>query len=78
MKWLAVLAVAPLFAAETVTFNRDIAPLIFHSCSSCHRQGEAAPFPLLTYQQVRNHALQIAAVTARRYHAAVAARAGIR
>ena len=67
MKWLAVLAVAPLFAAETVTFNRDIAPLIFHSCSSCHRQGEAAPFPLLTYQQVRNHALQIAAVTARRY-----------
>jgi Flp pilus assembly protein TadD/mono/diheme cytochrome c family protein len=67
MKWLAVLAVAPLFAAEPVTFNRDIAPLIFYSCSSCHRQGEAAPFPLLTYQQVRNHALQIAAVTARRY-----------
>jgi len=67
MKWLGVLAVAPLFAAESATFNRDIAPLIFQNCSSCHRPGEAAPFPLLTYEHVRNHALQIAAVTARRY-----------
>ena len=31
-----------------MTFNRDIAPIIFHSCSTCHRPGEAAPFSLLT------------------------------
>ncbi|HZW92113.1 MAG TPA: tetratricopeptide repeat protein [Candidatus Eremiobacteraceae bacterium] len=46
-----------------VTFNRDIAPIIFHSCSSCHRPGEAAPFSLLTYEDVKKHARQIAEVT---------------
>src|SRR5215467_11279212 len=46
-----------------VTFNRDIAPIIFHSCSSCHRPGEAAPFSLLTYSDVKKHARQIADVT---------------
>ncbi len=46
-----------------VTFNRDIAPIIFHSCSSCHRPGEAAPFSLLTYSDVKKHARQIAEVT---------------
>ncbi len=45
------------------TFNRDIAPIIFHSCSTCHRPGEAAPFSLLTYSDVKKHARQIAEVT---------------
>ena len=49
--------------APQVTFNRDIAPIIFHSCSSCHRPGEAAPFSLLTYSDVKKHARQIAEVT---------------
>ncbi|MFZ0293994.1 MAG: tetratricopeptide repeat protein [Candidatus Sulfotelmatobacter sp.] len=46
-----------------VTFNRDIAPIIFNSCASCHRPGEAAPFSLLTYEDVKKHARQIAEVT---------------
>jgi tetratricopeptide (TPR) repeat protein len=46
-----------------VTFNRDIAPIMFHSCASCHRPGEAAPFSLLTYADVKKHAQQIAEVT---------------
>src|SRR5579872_3727277 len=46
-----------------VTFNRDIAPIIFHSCSTCHRPCEAAPFSLLTYSDVKRHARQIAGVT---------------
>ena len=51
-------------ASETqVTFNRDIAPIIFSSCASCHRPGEAAPFSLLTYEDVKKHARQIAEVT---------------
>ena len=54
-------------AAEPVTFNRHIAPLIFQYCSPCHRPGEAGPFPLLTYQDARQHASQIVAVTRRRY-----------
>jgi Flp pilus assembly protein TadD len=46
-----------------VTFNRDIAPIIFHSCATCHHPGEAGPFPLLTYSDVKKHARQIADVT---------------
>lgn len=46
-----------------VTFNRDIAPIVFRSCSSCHRPGEAAPFSLLTYSDAKKHARQIAEVT---------------
>jgi tetratricopeptide (TPR) repeat protein len=50
-------------ADSPVTFNRDIAPIIFHSCSSCHHPGEAGPFPLLTYSDVKKHARQISDVT---------------
>src|SRR5215831_17298466 len=46
-----------------VAFNRDIAPIIFRSCSSCHRPGEAAPFSLLTFADTKRHARQIAEAT---------------
>jgi Tfp pilus assembly protein PilF len=46
-----------------VTFNRDIAPILFHSCAMCHRPGEAAPFSLLTYSDAKKHARQIADAT---------------
>ncbi|HWW86905.1 MAG TPA: cytochrome c, partial [Vicinamibacterales bacterium] len=52
---------------RTVTFNRDIAPLVFRSCATCHRPGDAAPFSLVTYDEVRQHARQIATVTESRY-----------
>jgi tetratricopeptide (TPR) repeat protein len=48
---------------QPVTFNRDIAPIIFHSCAVCHHPGEAGPFSLLTYSDVKKHASQIAEVT---------------
>ncbi|HZY60585.1 MAG TPA: hypothetical protein VFE56_12535, partial [Candidatus Binataceae bacterium] len=67
MRWIALwLAMLPL-AAEPVTFNKHIAPVIFQYCSPCHRPGEAAPFSLLTYADARKHASQIAAVAERRY-----------
>ena len=53
--------------AQQVTFNRDIAPIVFHYCAPCHRPGEAGPFPLLTYSEAKAHARQIAAVTATRF-----------
>ena len=54
-------------AADTpVTFNKQIAPIIFNNCSSCHRPGEAAPFSLLTYQDAMKKARIIATVTASR------------
>src|ERR1700675_2784092 len=67
MRWSVLFLLTLPLAAEPVTFNKDIAPLIFQYCSPCHRPGEAAPFPLLTYEDVRKHASQIVAVTERRY-----------
>ncbi len=54
-------------ASDKVTFNRDIAPIVYHYCASCHRPGEAGPFPLLTYQDVKKHGNQIVAVTQTRF-----------
>src|SRR5688572_3254495 len=50
-------------APATVTFNRDIAPIIHRNCSACHRPGEAAPFSLLNYSDVAKKAKTIAKVT---------------
>jgi hypothetical protein len=36
-----------------VTFSKDVAPILQAHCQTCHRPGEAAPFPLLTYEQAR-------------------------
>ena len=54
-------------ASEAVTFNRDVAPILFAKCASCHRPGEAAPFKLLSYDEARRRARQIAEVTHRRF-----------
>jgi hypothetical protein len=60
---------APLQAATLpeVTFNKQIAPIIYNNCSSCHRPGEAAPFSLLSYQDVAKRGKLIAKVTESRY-----------
>ena len=47
-----------------VTFNREIAPIIHRNCSACHRPGEAAPFALLSYEEVAKKGKMIAKVTA--------------
>lgn len=52
---------------DAPTFNKDIAPVLFARCAVCHRPGEAAPFSLLTYQDARKRAEQIADVTESRY-----------
>jgi tetratricopeptide (TPR) repeat protein len=62
-----------------VTFNKDIAPILFDNCASCHRpiasspqtEGDplcvaGAPFPLLEYASVQPRARQIAAATSTR------------
>lgn len=50
-----------------LTFNKDIASIIFRNCVDCHHPGGAAPFSLLTYEDVKLRARQIAAVTKSRY-----------
>ncbi|HEX7794549.1 MAG TPA: tetratricopeptide repeat protein [Vicinamibacterales bacterium] len=46
-----------------VTFNRDVAPILYSNCTTCHRPGEAAPFSLLTYNDAKQRAGLIASVT---------------
>ena len=47
--------------AATPTFHKDIEPILQKRCQSCHRDGEAAPMPLLTYEQARPWAKAIRA-----------------
>ncbi len=47
---------------RSVTFNRDIAPIIYDKCASCHRPGQAGPFSLLTYKDIAKRAKTIDAV----------------
>jgi len=51
----------------TVTFNRDIAPIVYANCVVCHRPGESAPFSLLDYGQTRKRAGLITALTTSRF-----------
>jgi Copper type II ascorbate-dependent monooxygenase, C-terminal domain len=39
--------------AVSVTFTKDVAPIIFNKCANCHRPGEVAPMALTSYQEVR-------------------------
>lgn len=57
---------APKAMPQQITFNRDIAPIVFRNCAQCHHPGEAGPFPLLTYADVKTHGRQIAFVTSKR------------
>jgi len=35
------------------TFSKDVAPILYKNCTSCHRPGEIAPMSLLTYADAR-------------------------
>src|SRR5690348_17607203 len=47
------LALVASASTVTVTFSKDVAPILEKNCQTCHRPGEAAPMSLLTYQQAR-------------------------
>jgi mono/diheme cytochrome c family protein len=49
------------------TFAGDVAPILYQKCVTCHRPGEAAPFALISYEDVTKKGRQIAKVTASRY-----------
>jgi hypothetical protein len=40
-------------APATPTYSKDVAPILYRSCTSCHRPGEIGPMSLLTYSDVR-------------------------
>ena len=41
------------------TFTKDVAPILYRNCASCHRRGEIGPMSLITYQDVRPWAKSI-------------------
>ncbi len=41
---------------EEITFNKDVAPILWNHCAACHRQGQIGPFPLLKYQDAAKRA----------------------
>lgn len=68
MRSLVLLLVACLaLPAQSVTFNKDIAPIVYNNCSACHRPGEAAPFSLLSYADVAKHGPTISGAVASRF-----------
>jgi hypothetical protein len=44
---------APQSTDNAPTFTRDVAPILYANCVSCHRPGEIAPMSLISYQDVR-------------------------
>jgi len=61
-------AAAPAHADEALVFHKDIEPIVFNNCAQpCHHPGGAGPFSLVTYEDVRKRARQIAVVTGKRY-----------
>jgi hypothetical protein len=50
--------------AAGVTYANDVATILHRRCCSCHRQGQVAPFALLTYADARRWAVSISEVLA--------------
>ena len=63
----AIVARTPAADRTPPTFATDVAPIVYNHCASCHRPGQAAPFPLLTYDDVKRRATLIVNATSRRY-----------
>jgi hypothetical protein len=51
---------APRAAGATPTFYKDVVPILQQHCQSCHRVGEIAPMPLVTYDDTQPLARLIA------------------
>lgn len=49
----------------SLTFCRDIAPIVHQHCGPCHHEGASAPFALIEYSDCRKRAAQIADVVTR-------------
>src|SRR5712692_1722154 len=50
----------------SVTFHKDVLPILQKNCQTCHRPGQVAPMPFLTYQGTRPWAKAMKAAVASR------------
>ena len=51
---------SPAAVRDVPTFSKDVAPIIYKNCATCHRAGDMAPMSLLTYKDARPWAKSIA------------------
>jgi hypothetical protein len=51
--WVIAVLSGILRASAPPTFYKDVLPVLERNCQSCHRGGEAAPMPLVTYLDAR-------------------------
>lgn len=56
-----LVAAQAAWAQTAPTYSKDVAPILFNNCTSCHRAGEIAPMSLMNYKEVRPWARAIAA-----------------
>jgi len=54
-------------APASVTFAESVAPIVYGNCVTCHRPGQAAPFSLISYEDVAKRGALVARVTESRY-----------
>lgn len=45
--------------AKNVTFNKDVAPILYKNCVSCHRANDIGPMSLMSYKESRPWARSI-------------------
>jgi tetratricopeptide (TPR) repeat protein/mono/diheme cytochrome c family protein len=50
-----------------VTYNRQIAPILYKNCTTCHHPGGGGPFSLLTYEDARRRGPQLVQATSSHY-----------
>jgi len=63
----AALAADTVSAGPSVTFDKDVLPILQRNCQVCHRPGEIGPMSFLSYESTRPWAKAIrAAVTSRK------------
>jgi hypothetical protein len=64
--FILLIAIKPVYA-QSLTFERDIAPIVHKKCTPCHRPNEAAPFSLITYEDLAKRASFIKDVVTSRF-----------
>jgi len=52
--------------SPAVTFYRDIQPILQQHCQTCHRSGEIAPMPLVSFDDARKYSAKMKQMTSTR------------
>lgn len=48
-----------LAQSSAPVFTRDVAPILYKNCTSCHRPGGIGPFSLIDYESAKTHSAEI-------------------